>query len=51
MRKGEPKTLDTFNKLITQNIDNGTFDKLYQKWLGSPLPKLSDGTAAAKGSK
>ncbi|TKR56120.1 transporter substrate-binding domain-containing protein [Allopusillimonas ginsengisoli] len=41
MRPGEPETLKAVNALIDQNIDNGNFSKLYEKWLGSPLPKLS----------
>lgn len=41
MRPGEPNTLKTVNELVDQNIENGEFSKLYEKWLGSPLPELS----------
>ncbi|MGB3290183.1 MAG: transporter substrate-binding domain-containing protein [Burkholderiaceae bacterium] len=40
MRPGEPNTLKTFNELVDKNIQNGEFSKLYQKWLGTPLPEL-----------
>jgi polar amino acid transport system substrate-binding protein len=40
MRPGEPKTLKTMNELVEKNIKNGEFSKLYQKWLGTPLPAL-----------
>lgn len=41
MRPGEPNTVKTINELVDKNIQNGEFSKLYQKWLGSPLPELS----------
>src|SRR5690606_675612 len=41
MRQGEANTLKTINERIDKNIENGEFSKLYQKWLGSPLPELS----------
>lgn len=40
MRQGQPETLKTINGLIDRNIKNGEFSKLYQKWLGTPLPEL-----------
>ncbi|HEX7387310.1 MAG TPA: transporter substrate-binding domain-containing protein [Castellaniella sp.] len=40
LRPGEPKTLATVNELIDRNIKNGEFSKLYEKWLGTPLPAL-----------
>jgi polar amino acid transport system substrate-binding protein len=42
MRPGEPETLKVVNGLVEKNIKNGEFSKLYDKWLGTPLPKLSD---------
>lgn len=41
MRQNEPNTLKTINELIDKNIQNGEFSKLYEKWLGSPLPELN----------
>lgn len=41
MRPGEPNTLKTVNDLVAKNIANGEFSKLYKKWLGVDLPKLS----------
>ena len=40
IRPNEPETVKTFNDLIDKNIQNGEFSKLYQKWLGTPLPAL-----------
>ncbi|GAA0235132.1 transporter substrate-binding domain-containing protein [Castellaniella daejeonensis] len=40
MRPGQPETLKAVNELIDRNIQNGEFSKLYQKWLGTPLPQL-----------
>lgn len=40
MRPGEPNTLKAVNEVIDANIKNGEFSKLYEKWLGSPLPEL-----------
>lgn len=40
MRPGEPNTLKAVNESVDKNIQNGEFSKLYQKWLGTPLPKL-----------
>ncbi len=40
MRPGQPETLKAINELIDRNIQNGEFSKLYQKWLGTPLPEL-----------
>ncbi len=40
IRPGEPKTLKLVNELVDKNIENGEFSKLYEKWLGTPLPKL-----------
>lgn len=41
MRPGESETLEAVNALIDQNVDNGSFSELYEKWLGAPLPELS----------
>jgi polar amino acid transport system substrate-binding protein len=40
MRPGEAKTLQTINELVDKNIKDGEFSKLYEKWLGTPLPAL-----------
>jgi len=40
MRKGDPELLKTVNGFVEKNIKNGELSKLYQKWLGSPLPAL-----------
>lgn len=40
MRPGQPETLKVINELIDRNVQNGEFSKLYQKWLGTPLPTL-----------
>ncbi|HUG58266.1 MAG TPA: transporter substrate-binding domain-containing protein, partial [Candidimonas sp.] len=40
MRPGEPKTLEAINKLVDKNIKDGEFSKLFEKWLGTPLPEL-----------
>jgi polar amino acid transport system substrate-binding protein len=40
VRKNEPETLKTVNELIAKNIKNGELNKLYQKWLGTPLPDM-----------
>ncbi len=40
LRPGEPKTLEAVNQLVDKNIKNGEFSKLFQKWLGAPLPAL-----------
>jgi polar amino acid transport system substrate-binding protein len=40
MRPGEANTLKTVNELVDKNIQNGEFSKLFQKWLGAPLPEL-----------
>jgi polar amino acid transport system substrate-binding protein len=40
MRPGEPNTLKAVNELVEKNIKNGEFSKLYEKWLGTPLPAL-----------
>ncbi|MFW7344018.1 transporter substrate-binding domain-containing protein [Pollutimonas sp. H1-120] len=40
MRPGEANTLKTVNELVDKNIQNGEFSKLFQKWLGTPLPEL-----------
>jgi polar amino acid transport system substrate-binding protein len=40
MRPGQPETLKAINELVDRNIKNGEFSKLYQKWLGTPLPEL-----------
>ncbi len=41
MRKDEPALLKAVNEFIDHNIANGELSKLYEKWLGTPLPKLS----------
>jgi polar amino acid transport system substrate-binding protein len=40
MRPGEAKTLQTINDLVDKNIKDGEFSKLFEKWLGAPLPAL-----------
>ncbi|HWL27526.1 MAG TPA: transporter substrate-binding domain-containing protein [Burkholderiaceae bacterium] len=40
MRPGEPNTLKAVNELVEKNIKSGEFSKLYEKWLGTPLPAL-----------
>ena len=40
MRLGEPNTLKIVNELVEKNIQNGEFNTLFQKWLGTPLPEL-----------
>ena len=40
IRPDDVETVKAFNDLIDTNIKNGEFSKLYQKWLGSPLPAL-----------
>ncbi len=40
MRQGQPDLLATMNDLITRNTSNGELNKLYQKWLQSPLPAM-----------
>lgn len=40
LRPGEPKTLEAVNKLVDKNIQDGEFSKLFEKWLGTPLPEL-----------
>lgn len=41
LRPGEPNTLKAVNEAIEKNIQNGELSKLYEKWLGTPLPELS----------
>jgi polar amino acid transport system substrate-binding protein len=40
IRPGEENTLKAVNELVDKTIQNGEFSKLFQKWLGSPLPEL-----------
>nr|WP_231378558.1 transporter substrate-binding domain-containing protein [Bordetella sp. FB-8] len=40
LRPGDDALVKTVNDLIAKNTANGELDKLYQKWLGAPLPKL-----------
>ncbi|WP_442596768.1 transporter substrate-binding domain-containing protein [Parapusillimonas sp. JC17] len=40
MRPGEPNTLKAVNEAVSKNIQNGEFSKLFEKWLGTPLPEL-----------
>jgi len=41
MRKDEPKTLAAVNAFVEKNVKNGQLSKLYQKWLGTPLPAMN----------
>ncbi|MYN13424.1 transporter substrate-binding domain-containing protein [Pusillimonas sp. TS35] len=40
LRPNEPNTLKAVNELVDKNIQDGTLNKLYEKWLGTPLPDL-----------
>ncbi len=40
MRPGEPNTLKAVNESVDKHIKNGEFSKLFEKWLGTPLPAL-----------
>lgn len=40
MRPGEANTLKAVNEAVDKNIQNGEFSKLFEKWLGTPLPEL-----------
>ncbi len=38
IRKGDDALLKTVNDLIAKNMANGKLNKLYEKWLKTPLP-------------
>jgi polar amino acid transport system substrate-binding protein len=40
LRPGEDEVAKAINDFIAKNTANGELGKLYQKWLGAPLPKL-----------
>lgn len=40
MRQGQPDLLTTVNEFVTRNTSNGELNKLYEKWLQSPLPAM-----------
>ncbi len=40
LRPGDDALVKTVNDLIAKNTANGELNKLYEKWLGAPLPKL-----------
>jgi polar amino acid transport system substrate-binding protein len=40
MRQGQPELLTTVNDFVTRNTTNGELNKLYTKWLQSPLPTM-----------
>jgi polar amino acid transport system substrate-binding protein len=40
LRPGEDEVAKAVNDFIARNTANGELGKLYQKWLGAPLPKL-----------
>lgn len=40
LRPGEDEVARAVNDFIARNTANGELSKLYQKWLGAPLPKL-----------
>lgn len=44
MRKDEPKTLEAVNAFVQKNVKNGELSKLYEKWLGTPLPAMKSGS-------
>jgi polar amino acid transport system substrate-binding protein len=39
MQHGRPELLDVVNKFIKTNVDNGTLNTLFEKWIKTPLPK------------
>ena len=39
MRKDRPELLKVMNQFVKTNVENGEFDKLFQKSLGTPLPQ------------
>ncbi len=47
MQYKRPELLDAVNKFIQANVDNGELDKLFGKWLKTPLP-LSVAQASVK---
>jgi len=40
LRQGQPDLLVTVNDFVTRNTTNGELNKLYEKWLQSPLPAM-----------
>lgn len=40
MRPGQAELLKTVDGFVEKNTANGELNKLYQKWLGAPLPQL-----------
>ena len=41
LRPNQPELLKTVNDFVAKNSANGELNKLYQKWLGTDLPKLN----------
>jgi polar amino acid transport system substrate-binding protein len=42
MKLGEEDLVKAVNDFVRANRENGELDKLYQKWLGTPLPKMPE---------
>ena len=40
MRPGQEHLLKSVNDFVEKNTKNGELNKLYEKWLGAPLPKM-----------
>jgi polar amino acid transport system substrate-binding protein len=40
MRQGQPDLLKTIDDFVVKMSNNGELDKLYRKWLETPLPKM-----------
>ena len=40
LRPGQDELTKAVNDFVARNTANGELNKLYQKWLGAPLPKL-----------
>jgi polar amino acid transport system substrate-binding protein len=40
LRPGQEGLLKSVNDFVASNTTNGELNKLYQKWLGAPLPKM-----------
>ena len=41
MRPDQAELLKTVNDFVAKNSANGELNKLYQKWLGTDLPKMN----------
>ena len=41
LRPNQPELLKTVNDFVAKNSANGELNKLYQKWLGTDLPKMN----------